>query len=67
MNLTSKDLGCKRSVPDHRDMIRMYGAGEIPSNTNHSLVKYIHHVYDQVELGSCSSNVVCGAYRLELM
>ena len=67
MNLTSKDLCSKRGVPDHRDMIRTYGAGQIPSNTKHGLVKYIHRVYDQGGLGSFLSNVVCSVYRLELM
>ena len=62
-----QNYGSKRGIPDHRDMIRMYGAGEITSNTKHGLVKYIHRVYDQGGLGSCSSNVVCSAYRLELM
>ena len=62
-----QNYGSKRDFPDHRDMIRTYSAGEIPSNTKHGLVKYIHHVYDQGGLGSCLSNVVYSVYRLELM
>ena len=62
-----QNYGSKCDVPDHRDRIRTYVAGEIPSNTKHGLVKYIHHVYDQGRLDSCSSNVLCSAYGLELM
>ena len=58
-----QNYGSKSDVPDHRDMIRMYGAGEIPSNTKHGL----DHVYDQGRLDSCSSNVLCSAYGLVLM
>ena len=39
-----QNYGSKRDVPDHRDLIRMYGTGEIPSDTKHGLLKYIGHV-----------------------
>ena len=48
-------------------MIRMYVTGTIPSYTKHDLFKYISHVYDQDGLDSCTLNVLCRAYRLELM
>ena len=45
--------GSKHDIPDRRDVIRMYGLGEIPSDTKHDLVKYISHVYKQGELDRC--------------
>ena len=49
-----QNYGSKCDVPDHRDMIRMYVAGEIPSNTKHGLVKYFHHVYDRLLFAKCT-------------
>ena len=60
-----RNYGSKRDVSDHRDLIKRYG--ERPSDKKHDLVRYIHHVYDQGGLDSCTSNVVCAAYGLELM
>ena len=60
-------FGGKRDVPDDRDVIRTYGAGERPSDTKHDLIKYISHVYDQGSLNSCTANALCSAYGLELM
>ena len=60
-------FGGKRDVPDDRDVIRTYGAGERPSDTKHDLIKYISHVYDQGSLNNCTSNALCSAYGLELM
>ena len=62
-----KNYGSKRDVPDHRDMIRTYSAGEITSYTKHDLVKYIHHVSDQGGLDCSSSNGLRSTYGLEVM
>ena len=62
-----RNYGSKRDVPDHRDVIRTYGTGEKPSDKKHDLIKYISHVYNQGGLDSCTSNVLCSAYGLELM
>ena len=62
-----QNYGSKCDVLDHRDMIRMCGAGEIPSNPKHGLVKCVHHVYDQARLDCCLPNVLCSTYRLKLM
>ena len=57
--------GSKRDVSDDRDVIKRYV--ETPSDKKHDLIKYIQQVYDQGGLESCTSNVCCGAYGLELM
>ena len=46
-------------------MIRKYDFGAIPSDKKHDLVKYISH--RQGGQDSCTSNIICGAYGLELM
>ena len=61
--------GLLRQQPDHRDKIRKYGAGEIPPADRHPTVDlrmYVSKVYAQGNLGSCSANVICAAYRLIL-
>ena len=61
--------GLRRDSPDPRDLIKQYGAHEIPSTDKHPMVdlrKYINQVYDQGNLNSCTANVLCAAYALEL-
>ena len=61
--------GLKRGSPDPRDLIRRYGGHEIPLTDKHPMVdlrRYIDQVYDQGHLSSCSANILCAAYALEL-
>ena len=61
--------GFKPDSLDDRDIVRVYGAEQIPSTDHHPVVdlrKYIHQIYDQGKLGSCTANAVCAAYKLEL-
>ena len=61
--------GLKRDSPDPRDLTRMYGGHEIPSSEEHpkiDLRRYIHHVYNQGRLQSCTANVLCAAYTVGL-
>ena len=61
--------GFKRDPSDDRDLERVYGAPAIASAAGLPVVdlrKYVHQVYDQGKLGSCSANVICAAYELEL-
>ena len=60
-------FGGKCDVHDQRDVIRIYGAGERPSNTKHDLVQYIGQVYNQGTLNNCTVNALCSAYGLELL
>ena len=60
-----RNYGGKRDILDDRDVTKRYG--ERPPDKKHDLIKYIHHVYDQGGLDSCTSNVVCAAYGLELV
>ena len=61
--------GLKRDSHDDRDAERVYGDDLIPSSDEYPVVdlrKYIHQIYEQGNLGSCSANAVCAAYKLEL-
>ena len=61
--------GFKRDRSDHRDIVRVYGAGEIPSTDDHPMIdlrKYVSRVYEQNGLGCCAATVICSAYQLEL-
>ena len=55
--------------PDDTADIRRYGEDEIPSTDDHPVVDlrgYVTHVYEQGDLGSCTTNAVCTAYGLLL-
>ena len=59
--------GCKRDTHDHRDLKKVYDM--VPSSLQHPNVDlrgYVHHVYDQGNLGSCTANAVCAAYGFDL-
>lgn len=60
--------GAKRDTHDHRDFKKVYPSAKFPSHhhPNADLRKYVHHIYDQKNLGSCTANAVCGAYGLDL-
>ena len=58
----------KPDKPDPRDVIKVYGAPDIPSTEDHPVVdlrKYVTQVYTQGLLGSCAACTVCAAYKLE--
>lgn len=58
--------GAKRDIDDHRDYKTMYRQHEIPGERSHDLSKYVQHVYNQMDLGSCTANALCAAYGLDL-
>ena len=61
--------GCKRDTHDHRDLKKVYMYDMVPSSLQHpnvDLRRYVHHVYDQGNLGSCTANAVCAAYGFDL-
>ena len=60
--------GAKPDEPDHRDHRKKYH--EIPCTWTHpnvDLSGYVHHVYDQGSVGSCTANALCAAYGLDLV
>ena len=60
--------GAKPDTYDRRDYKKSYTAADIPSrHQNADLSKYVHHVYDQQDLGSCTANALCAAYGLDLV
>uniref|UniRef100_A0A1X7SZ67 Peptidase C1A papain C-terminal domain-containing protein n=1 Tax=Amphimedon queenslandica TaxID=400682 RepID=A0A1X7SZ67_AMPQE len=62
--------GAKPDRPDYRDQRKKYEQHEIPSERTHpnvDLSGYVHHVYDQGDLGSCTANALCSAYGLDLV
>uniref|UniRef100_A0A1X7V3Q9 Peptidase C1A papain C-terminal domain-containing protein n=1 Tax=Amphimedon queenslandica TaxID=400682 RepID=A0A1X7V3Q9_AMPQE len=62
--------GAKPDKPDDRDYKKKYHKHEIPSMRTHpnvDLSGYVHHVYHQGELGSCTANALCAAYGIDLM
>ena len=61
--------GAKPDKPDGRDHRRMYEQHEIPmwTHPNIDLSGYVHHVYDQGKLESCTANALCAAYGLDLV
>lgn len=64
-----RHYGGKRDRPDGRDEIKEYPLHQVPSTDQHPSVdlrKYIDHIYDQGQLDSCTANVLCAAYGLEL-
>lgn len=56
--------GAKRDPPDSRDFKIHFK--DIPSELEVDLSKYVHGVYDQRKIGSCTANAVCAAYRIDL-
>ena len=59
--------GAKVDRPDHRDLKKVYQPSEIPRyHPNVDLRKYVGHIYNQGELGSCTANALCAAYGLDL-
>ena len=63
--------GAKPDTHDHRDYKKQYSRADIPSyswqHLTADLSEYVHHVYDQRNLGSCTANALCAAYGLDLM
>ncbi|XP_019850821.1 PREDICTED: uncharacterized protein LOC109581284 [Amphimedon queenslandica] len=60
--------GAKPDEPDDNDKRKKYGGHEIPSGgTNVDLSHYVHHVYDQENLHSCTANALCAAYGMDLV
>ncbi|XP_011403307.1 PREDICTED: uncharacterized protein LOC105312396 [Amphimedon queenslandica] len=62
--------GAKPDKPDDRDYGKKYHKHEIPfmwTHPNVDLSGYVHHVYDQKDLGSCTANALCAAYGLDLV
>ena len=61
--------GLKLDLPDDRDFEKVYGAPQIPSADKHPVVdlrKYVRQVYSQGQMYSCTANIICAAYELEL-
>ncbi len=66
--------GAKVDTWDYRDYKKEYSRREIPQFDVHDsyrthecyLYKYVDHVYDQGQLGSCTANALCAAYGLDL-
>ena len=61
--------GLKRDSPDDRDVQREYGSEEVPSIDEHPIVdlrRYVDNVYTQGKIGSCSANVICAAFKVQL-
>lgn len=56
--------GAKRNRPDSRDFKIHFK--DIPSESEVDLSKYVRGVYNQLQLGSCTANAVCAAYRIDL-
>ena len=59
--------GCVRDSFDHRDYKKVYEF--VPSCQSHPKVDlrtYVEQVYDQGNLGSCTANALCAAYKFDL-
>ena len=62
--------GAKPDKPDEKDCWKKYEQHEIPSTWTHPKVDlsgYVHHVYDQGKLESCTANALCAAYGMDLV
>uniref|UniRef100_A0A1X7V395 Peptidase C1A papain C-terminal domain-containing protein n=1 Tax=Amphimedon queenslandica TaxID=400682 RepID=A0A1X7V395_AMPQE len=62
--------GAKRDKRDERDYWKKYEEHQIPSMRTHPNVDfsgYVHHVYDQGKLESCTANALCAAYGMDLV
>ena len=51
---------------DEDDRIKVYKDSEIPRHPSVDLREYVVRVYDQGHLHSCTANVLCAAYSLDL-
>ena len=59
--------GAKEDSYDHRDFKKRYSQSDIPRyHPSVNLSKYVDHVYNQEDLGSCTANALCAAYGLDL-
>ena len=62
--------GAKPDAHDYRDHKKTYSQTDIPSKWHHpnaDLSVYVHHIYNQRDLGSCTANALCAAYALDLV
>jgi C1A family cysteine protease len=62
--------GAKPDTHDPRDLKKRYSQADIPSqwqSPNADLSGYVHHVYDQKSVASCTANALCAAYGLDLI
>ena len=67
--LIRRRTGAIFDCPDDTAGIRNYGDNEIPSLNDYPVVDlrgYVTHVYEQGDLGSCTTNAICTAYGLLL-
>ena len=58
--------GARRDRPDPRDFKVRFQQEEIPTDVTVDLCEYVDRVYSQGQLGSCTANAVCAAYKIDL-